>query len=94
MLVALFVALSTTASPSLYGMIRIKKGNATGCPSTAAPTGCSALVTVDITTGLIARVGNPARPPSTEVIAAVGDLSVTHNSVYYYLGDAVDQVTS
>jgi hypothetical protein len=81
MLVAALLAVAT-ARPELFGLTRVK------CPAGVphALSGCAQLVSVDVDTGKLTNIGQGHNP-----LAAVGDLRVVANGVYYVLADNCGQ---
>ena len=65
----------------LYGLIRVR--NDASC--SGAPSGCTALMQINLETGLLTRVGKPA----VTTLTSTGDLVAVDSKrgVYFYLGD-------
>ena len=78
LLCALLLIPPSSAAPALYGLTRVK------CPAGVphAISGCAQLVSVDGMTGKLTNIGEGHNP-----LAAVGDLRVITDDVYYVLAD-------
>ena len=78
LLVTLPSVLATSTLPQMYGLTRVP--NSASC--SGALSGCLQLVGIDLGTGKLSKIGKGHTP-----LAAVGDLRVVADNVYYVLAD-------
>ena len=72
------MTLATGTMPQMYGLTRV--ANSPSC--SGAVSGCLQLVSIDLGTGKLSNIGKGHTP-----LAAVGDLRVVADNVYYVLAD-------
>ena len=78
LLLALLTTLSIAMPPTMFGLTRV--ANSPSC--SGAVSGCLQLVSINLATGKLSNIGHGHTP-----LAAVGDLRVIANNVYYVLAD-------